>query len=257
MLNPDQIPERWGDIAADYEAAFEGLSSQFARDVLRLLDLKAGERVIDVAAGTGAFSLLAARAGADVLATDFAAGMVAHLRTIAGGSNRRLRRERLGAWPHLLPGHRQRPRGASPRRQAGRTMRHRVLGRSPHPDTHDGHGAGDSAGGSGLSTSCRAARVGAPRWSAVGHRAHAARRVPGRPDHEIDRPPARGVAEGVLVQLHANRAAAGVPLPAIGPGTHRGCRQGVHLDPSRLVAGCPSIASDRSLHRNRARMKRV
>jgi ubiquinone/menaquinone biosynthesis C-methylase UbiE len=55
MLSPDQIPERWGDIASDYEMAFEGLSSQYAADVVRLLGLRPGERVIDVAAGTGAF----------------------------------------------------------------------------------------------------------------------------------------------------------------------------------------------------------
>ncbi len=79
-LSPDQLPGGWGDIASDYEKTFEGLSSQFAADVLRLLNLKPGERVIDVAAGTGAFSLLAARAGAEVLATDFAPGMVARLR---------------------------------------------------------------------------------------------------------------------------------------------------------------------------------
>lgn len=79
-LSPDQIPEKWGVIASDYEKAFEGLSSQYAADLLALLDLKPGERVIDVAAGTGAFSLLAARAGAEVLATDFAPGMVDRLR---------------------------------------------------------------------------------------------------------------------------------------------------------------------------------
>ncbi|MBL0170293.1 MAG: methyltransferase domain-containing protein [Gemmatimonadaceae bacterium] len=78
--NPDQVPENWGAIAADYEQSFEALSTQFAAHALELLRLSRGDRVIDVAAGTGAFSLLAARAGADVLATDFAPGMVTRLR---------------------------------------------------------------------------------------------------------------------------------------------------------------------------------
>ena len=79
-LSTDQVSANWSVIVSAYEEAFEGLSSQFAAEVLKLLNLKRGERVIDVAAGTGAFSLLAARAGADVLATDFAPGMVARLR---------------------------------------------------------------------------------------------------------------------------------------------------------------------------------
>jgi ubiquinone/menaquinone biosynthesis C-methylase UbiE len=79
-MNPDQVPDTWGAIASSYEKSFEGLSSQFAADALTLLELRPGERVIDVAAGTGTFSLLAARAGANVLATDFAAGMVARIR---------------------------------------------------------------------------------------------------------------------------------------------------------------------------------
>jgi SAM-dependent methyltransferase len=76
----DQVPEKWSVIASSYERAFEGLSAQFAAEALELLDLKKGERVIEVAAGTGAFSLMAAHAGAEVLATDFAPGMIARLR---------------------------------------------------------------------------------------------------------------------------------------------------------------------------------
>lgn len=79
-LSPDQVAENWGAIASEYEQAFEGLSGQFAAHTLRLLGLRRGERVLDVAAGTGAFGLMAARAGAEVLATDFAPGMVARLR---------------------------------------------------------------------------------------------------------------------------------------------------------------------------------
>ena len=79
--SPDQIPEKWGDIALAYGEAFEVLTSQFAKDVMRRLSPQQGEWVIDVAAGTGAFSLAAARAGADVLATDFAEGMVEHIKS--------------------------------------------------------------------------------------------------------------------------------------------------------------------------------
>ncbi|WP_243323518.1 methyltransferase domain-containing protein [Geothrix sp. SG200] len=79
-LSPDQVAGNWGAIAPDYERAFEGLSGQFAAHALRLLSLRRGERVLDVAAGTGIFGLMAARAGAKVLATDFAPGMVDRLR---------------------------------------------------------------------------------------------------------------------------------------------------------------------------------
>lgn len=79
-LSPDQVAGNWSAIASEYEQAFEGLSAQFAEHALRLLDLGPGARVLDVAAGTGAFGLSAARAGAEVLATDFAPGMVDRLR---------------------------------------------------------------------------------------------------------------------------------------------------------------------------------
>jgi len=80
MPTADQIPERWSAIAPAYESAFEPFSKQFAAETLRLLDLSPEDRVLDVAAGTGAFSLPAARLGCEVLAVDFAAGMVDRLR---------------------------------------------------------------------------------------------------------------------------------------------------------------------------------
>jgi ubiquinone/menaquinone biosynthesis C-methylase UbiE len=44
------------------------------------MGIKPGEKVLDVASGPGAFSILAAQAGADVLSVDFSLGMVEYLR---------------------------------------------------------------------------------------------------------------------------------------------------------------------------------
>jgi ubiquinone/menaquinone biosynthesis C-methylase UbiE len=70
----------WDGAAADYEAFAEPFTRQFAEAALYLSGgVEPGERVLDVAAGTGTLTLAAARAGAKVLATDFSPGMVARL----------------------------------------------------------------------------------------------------------------------------------------------------------------------------------
>ncbi|HZF51021.1 MAG TPA: methyltransferase domain-containing protein [Polyangiaceae bacterium] len=72
---------RWTAMAAGYERWAEPLTAQFARAALSLAGgVERGERVLDVAAGTGALALAAAEAGGRVLATDFSPGMVARLR---------------------------------------------------------------------------------------------------------------------------------------------------------------------------------
>lgn len=79
-LAHDQRPENWSAAASGYEEAFAPYTGPYADEALRLAGLVAGERVLDVAAGSGALSLRAARLGAEVLATDFAPGMVELLR---------------------------------------------------------------------------------------------------------------------------------------------------------------------------------
>ena len=49
---------------------------ELANEALRLVGLEAGERFLDVAAGTGGLSLPAARLGAEVLATDWSPAMI-------------------------------------------------------------------------------------------------------------------------------------------------------------------------------------
>lgn len=79
-FSPDRTPEGWGSVARAYDDRIAPFLAQYAEDALRLTDLRAGERVLDVAAGSGALSIAAARRGADVLATDFAPQMVERLR---------------------------------------------------------------------------------------------------------------------------------------------------------------------------------
>ncbi len=79
-LSPYQIPQEWGTMASQYDQVAVPFTQQFAEEATRLVNLQPGEKVLDVAAGTGALSLLAARLGAEVLATDFSPGMIELLR---------------------------------------------------------------------------------------------------------------------------------------------------------------------------------
>ncbi|MGF1512033.1 MAG: class I SAM-dependent methyltransferase [Myxococcota bacterium] len=71
-----QDSTRWDQSAGPYDAATRGFTAKYARDALDLASIASGMEVLDVAAGTGALSLEAARQGAEVLATDFSIGML-------------------------------------------------------------------------------------------------------------------------------------------------------------------------------------
>jgi ubiquinone/menaquinone biosynthesis C-methylase UbiE len=84
-LSIDQKPEGWDPVAKAYDVSFALFTALFAQDVQRLTNVQPGQRILDVAAGTGALSLAAAEAGAEVLATDFSPGMVDYLRSKVEG----------------------------------------------------------------------------------------------------------------------------------------------------------------------------
>ncbi|SEN47610.1 Ubiquinone/menaquinone biosynthesis C-methylase UbiE [Sphingomonas gellani] len=69
-------PHHWDGAARHYEQTAHPFTALFAAAALARVPLTQDSRVLDVAAGTGALTLLAARTGARVLATDFSPGMV-------------------------------------------------------------------------------------------------------------------------------------------------------------------------------------
>jgi ubiquinone/menaquinone biosynthesis C-methylase UbiE len=70
----------WDEQAADYEAYAHPFTRHYAEAALVLAGgVAPGERVLDIAAGTGTLTLAAAQGGAHVLGIDFSPGMVARL----------------------------------------------------------------------------------------------------------------------------------------------------------------------------------
>jgi ubiquinone/menaquinone biosynthesis C-methylase UbiE len=98
----DQVhrPEVWSSVAPGYDDAIAPIMRPYATTTLDLLGLSrltAGVRLLDVAAGTGVLAVEAARRGAEVLATDFAPGMVEIMR-------RRVAAEGLDARVEVMDG---------------------------------------------------------------------------------------------------------------------------------------------------------
>jgi ubiquinone/menaquinone biosynthesis C-methylase UbiE len=72
-------PNHWDKAAQHYEQTAHPFTARYAEAALAGVALTSDSHVLDVAAGTGALALLAARTGAQVLATDFSPGMVARI----------------------------------------------------------------------------------------------------------------------------------------------------------------------------------
>lgn len=83
----EQAQAAWDDLAVGFDAYVTPLGFSIAEDVLDLVDLRAGEAFLDIAAGSGALSLPAARRGADVLATDFSPTMIERLQARAAAES--------------------------------------------------------------------------------------------------------------------------------------------------------------------------
>jgi demethylmenaquinone methyltransferase/2-methoxy-6-polyprenyl-1,4-benzoquinol methylase len=77
---PDEVAGMFDDVAARYDRTNAilsvGNSALWRVATVRAVDPKPGERILDVACGTGASSVGLARTGASVVALDFSAGMV-------------------------------------------------------------------------------------------------------------------------------------------------------------------------------------
>lgn len=82
MTNPSPLsqPDPWNLVAGDYVDEVAPLLAHYASDAIELARLAAGERVLDVAAGPGTLSLLAAPRAGRVVAVDFSADMLTLLR---------------------------------------------------------------------------------------------------------------------------------------------------------------------------------
>ncbi|OJU20171.1 MULTISPECIES: class I SAM-dependent methyltransferase [unclassified Sphingomonas] len=72
-------PAHWDSAAQHYERTAHPFTALYAAAALARVSLTPESRVLDIAAGTGALALAAARTGAQVLATDFSPGMVARI----------------------------------------------------------------------------------------------------------------------------------------------------------------------------------
>ena len=86
---PEQIAANWNQVARSYAEHIDSTTARYAADTVRLAEVGSEDRVIDVASGSGAATLLAAHSAQEVLAVDFSSEMCVAL-------GERLAREGVG-----------------------------------------------------------------------------------------------------------------------------------------------------------------
>ena len=94
----NEIRDAWDKIAAAYDEFVTPTHMWLANEGLRRAGLRPGMRFLDVAAGSGALSIPAARLGAQVLSTDISPGMLERLKA-------RARKEGLSLETRVMDGH--------------------------------------------------------------------------------------------------------------------------------------------------------
>jgi ubiquinone/menaquinone biosynthesis C-methylase UbiE len=97
-LEQEQTRVAWDTIAPGYDAFVTPTHMWLANEALRLVGLRPGMRFLDVAAGSGALSIPAARLGAQVLSTDISPVMLERL-------GARTRTEGLDVETRVMDGH--------------------------------------------------------------------------------------------------------------------------------------------------------
>lgn len=83
-IAPEAMADVWCECSAAYEGFASAVTDYFAADAIRLARIRPDSTVLDVAAGTGAFTMAAARRGTQVLATDFSPQMIRQLQRKCG-----------------------------------------------------------------------------------------------------------------------------------------------------------------------------
>jgi ubiquinone/menaquinone biosynthesis C-methylase UbiE len=84
--SPLASPEPWSLVADDYTLELLPMFELFSRDALALAPTPAGARLLDVAAGPGTLTLIAAESGRSLSAIDFSPEMVKNLKRRLNGA---------------------------------------------------------------------------------------------------------------------------------------------------------------------------
>lgn len=98
MTTQEQIRNDWDKIAAGYDRFVTPTHISIAAEGLRNAELRPGMRFLDVASGSGALSIPAARLGANVLSVDISSVMLERLKA-------RAKKEGLSVETRVMDGH--------------------------------------------------------------------------------------------------------------------------------------------------------